>query len=61
MQCIWFDYKNEVMSWYARVPTGFNIADGPSRIDSKEVIRLTGATRVKPLCPKEVNFANVLM
>jgi len=60
MQCIGFDYQNEVSAWYARVPTCCNIADGPSRMDAKEAVAILGAVGVIPVCPPGISLANVL-
>ena len=36
------DIKSSALDWYARVPTGANYADGPSRLKFKEVLALGG-------------------
>ena len=51
VECISFDYDHGITSWYARVPTCCNIADGPSRFSVSEVSALTQAARVSPVFP----------
>ncbi len=41
------DLEQQTRSWYARVPTEANIADGPSRLDFKEAGSLLGAELVQ--------------
>ena len=36
------DIKSSALDWYARVPTGANYADGPSRLNFKDVLALGG-------------------
>ena len=60
MRCIGFDYCNDVLCWYARVPTCCNLGDGPSRMDASEAIRLVGCRVVAPACPPVVSFTRVL-
>lgn len=60
MRCIGFDYTHDVLCWYARVPTCCNVADGPSRMNSIEAVKLTGGRAVAPVCPPGVGFTNLL-
>ena len=53
MQCSAFDVRHGLTPWYARVPTASNIADGPSRMISKQVENL-GSKRVDPVLPDGV-------
>jgi hypothetical protein len=45
------DVRIEANDWYARVPTGANIADDPSRLDFDYLIN-SGATRLDLKCPE---------
>ena len=60
MRCIGFDYVHEAVPWYARVPTCCNVADGPSRMDPEEAIRLTNGKIVVPICPPGVGLQECL-
>ena len=51
VQCVAFDYRTKVAAWYARVPACCNIADGPSRFQITEVLKLLKATKVIPIFP----------
>ena len=44
------DAKLSILSWFTRVPSFSNIADGPSRMDFADVLRL-GASQVEPDWP----------
>jgi hypothetical protein len=50
-KCLAFDYREECSSWYARVPTGCNISDAPSRMMLSEALRSLGAKTVRPVFP----------
>lgn len=49
--CTAWDCKSDCVSWYARVPTEANCADGPSRLQREEVVHDFGAEIVKPVFP----------
>eukprot|EP00971_Amphidinium_carterae_P012624 248521-Amphidinium_carterae.1 len=53
-KCVEADYKLCGSSWYARVPSHSNIADGPSRDDFREVAKLPNAKRIFPAMPSDV-------
>jgi hypothetical protein len=61
VNCVGLDYTLGIASWYARVPTCCNVADGPSRLNPEEAIRLTGARCVRPIFPSGTSPTNVLM
>jgi hypothetical protein len=44
------DVSSEALNWYARVPTGANIADGPSRLEFDHIKSLGGIERLVA-CP----------
>ena len=50
-ECASWDCIHDSVAWYARVPTGANIADGPSRMSKDEVVDRFGAEIVKPVLP----------
>ena len=61
MKCAHQDALSRSSSWYARVPSKSNIADGPSRMKSEEVKRLYGAKIVAPVLDDGENwFTDVL-
>lgn len=45
-EVITMDARSESASWYARVPSVSNIADGPSRFDDKELVEAFGSKRI---------------
>ena len=49
-QCAVWDCKENCTSWFARVPTGANCADGPSRMLT-DVVDDYGAEIIQPLLP----------
>ena len=51
MDCLRWDYDNGCESWFSRVPSKSNIADGPSRLDFSLVIDLLGGVVVDPVFP----------
>ena len=53
LDCLKWDMDNQSNAWYARVPTASNIADGPSRMSSWEVVRALSAQPTKPIFSKE--------
>ena len=50
-ECASWHCIHDSVAWYARVPTGANIADGPSRMSKDEVVDRFGAEIVKPVFP----------
>jgi hypothetical protein len=48
-ECSEWDCANSSCAWYARVPTEANVADGPSRMESREVVQNYGARIVPPV------------
>jgi len=48
MACLKSDQDLESKSWYARVPTFSNIADGPSRLEYTQLLKDLGAEIVPP-------------
>lgn len=55
--CTVWDCRHDCTSWYARVPTEANCADGPSRLQSEEVVAAFGAEIVKPVFPAGGNWS----
>ena len=51
MDTLAWDYRHECESWFARVPSKSNIADGPSRLDFDLVVRALKGVRVQPVLP----------
>ena len=60
LDCLKWDMDNQSNAWYARVPTASNIADGPSRMSSWEVVRALSAQPAKPIFPKNTGAACIL-
>ena len=60
MQCLSWDSQHDSSSWYARVPTSSNIADGPSRMDAKELVSDFGALIVSPSFPAGIRATDIL-
>ena len=52
MDCLSWDYRHKVDSWYSRVPSKSNISDGPSRLDFSAVLNDLGAKLVEPIFPQ---------
>ena len=52
MDCLSWDYRHKVDSWYSRVPSKSNISDGPSRLDFSSVLNDLGAKLVEPIFPQ---------
>ena len=60
MQCLSWDSAHDSSSWYGRVPTASNIADGPSRMDARELVSDFGALIVSPSLPAGIKATDVL-
>ena len=59
IQSVLWDGANDSRSWFARVPTESNIADGPSRMSSVDVLA-AGAKLVPPVFPEDSSFSECL-
>lgn len=51
VDCVTFDYTHAVQSWHARVPTGCNIADAPSRLKMSKFLVDVECRVVDPVSP----------
>jgi hypothetical protein len=51
VDCVTFDYTYAVHSWHARVPTGCNIADAPSRLKMSKFLVDVECRVVDPVSP----------
>ena len=49
MACLRWDYENECVGWYARVPTASNLGDAPSRMEKPNPA--SGVRVVTPVFP----------
>ena len=52
-ECMVQDSKNHSMSWYARIPSPSNIADGPSRLDFSQVEEAFDVKMIEPVLDYE--------
>ena len=59
IQSVLWDGAHDSRSWFARVPTESNIADGPSRMSSADVIA-AGARLVPPVFPEDSSYSECL-
>lgn len=54
LECSTWDFHNDCISWYARVPTVCNIADSPSRLElSDYLIKLAQSS--SPVAKRQLN------
>ena len=51
-QCSALDRRLAIDPWYARVPTGVNPADSPSRLEESGFLESLGAECVSPVVPE---------
>ena len=52
------DMKSSSVDWYSRVPTSANWADGPSRLDYREVLEI-GGKHIEVSCPALSEFSGL--
>ena len=54
LSAIWLEEaSSQSFSWYERIPSPSNLADGPSRLRFNAMEAFPGSRRVEPVCPKD--------